>query len=288
MSKPRFSWVNASVLTSTPIAAVALAAWYVSAQGFVWTDLVPFVAMYFGTGLAITAGYHRYYAHRTYACHPIVQALVLIFGAAAVQNSALAWVSDHRYHHRHVDEDADPYNIQRGFFWAHIGWIFFDEPGGRDHSNVRDLERSRLIRLQARFYVPLVLAVGLGVPSLIGLAFDRPWGGMLWGGLVRTVVVHHCTFLINSAAHYFGKRPYSTEVSARDSAWLALLSYGEGYHNFHHAFPGDYRNGIAWYHWDPTKWTIRGLSFARLAWGLRRTPGPLIARRRETQGATRG
>ena len=287
MSKPRFSWVNASVLTSTPIAAVALAAWYVSAQGFVWTDLVPFVAMYFGTGLAITAGYHRYYAHRTYACHPIVQALVLIFGAAAVQNSALAWVSDHRYHHRHVDEDADPYNIQRGFFWAHIGWIFFDEPGGRDHSNVRDLERSRLIRLQARFYVPLAVAVGLGVPFLIGLAFDRPWGGMLWGGLVRTVVVHHCTFLINSAAHYFGKRPYSTEVSARDSAWLALLSYGEGYHNFHHAFPGDYRNGIAWYHWDPTKWTIRGLSFARLAWGLRRTPGPLIARRRETQGATR-
>ena len=166
VNNTRFNWVNASVLVSTPIAAVVLAAWYVSSQGFVWTDLVPFVAMYFLTGLAITAGYHRYYAHRTYDCHPLVQALVLIFGAAALQNSALAWVSDHRSHHRHVDREADPYNIQRGFLWAHIGWIFFEEvPGTREHSNVRDLEKSRLVRLQARFYVLLAASVGLGVRS---------------------------------------------------------------------------------------------------------------------------
>jgi stearoyl-CoA desaturase (Delta-9 desaturase) len=280
----RFNWVNASVLTATPIAACVLATWYVLSQGFVWTDLVPFFAMYFLSGLAVTAGYHRYYAHRTYDCHPIVQALVLLFGAAALQNSALAWVSDHRSHHRHVDGDADPYNIQRGFLWAHIGWIFFEDPSrARVHSNVRDLERSRLVRLQARLYVPLALIVGLGLPFAIGLAFDRPWGGMLWGGLVRTVFVHHCTFLINSAAHFFGERPYSTEISARDNGWLALLSYGEGYHNFHHAFPSDYRNGIAWYHWDPTKWTIRSLSFAGLAWGLRRTPAAAIAKRRRAR-----
>ena len=191
-------------------------------------------------------------------------------------------MSDHRSHHRHVDGDADPYNINRGFLWAHIGWIFFDDLSDtRAPSNVRDLERSRLVRLQARLYVPLAVIVGLGLPFAIGLAFDRPWGGMLWGGLVRTVFVHHCTFLINSAAHFFGERPYSTEISARDNGWLALLSYGEGYHNFHHAFPGDYRNGIAWYHWDPTKWTIRSLSLARLAWGLRRTPATAIAQRRQ-------
>jgi len=281
-SSTRFNWLNASVLISTPIAAIVLTTWYVRSEGFVWTDLVPFVAMYFGTGLAITAGYHRYYAHRTYACHPVVQALMLIFGAAALQNSALVWVSDHRTHHRHVDQAADPYNIRRGFLWAHIGWIFFeDAPGTPKIANVRDLERSRLVRLQARLYVPLAVGVGLGVPFLIGLAFDRPWGGLLWGGLVRTVLVHHCTFLINSAAHFFGERPYSTDVSARDNRWLALLSYGEGYHNFHHAFPGDYRNGVAWYHWDPTKWTIRSLALVRLAWGLRRTPAATIARRRQ-------
>jgi stearoyl-CoA desaturase (delta-9 desaturase) len=281
-SRKRFDWLNALVLTSTPIAAVVLAVWYVRSEGFVWTDLVPFVAMYFLTGLAITAGYHRYYAHRTYACHPIVQALMLLFGAAALQNSALAWVSDHRTHHRHVDQAADPYNIRRGFLWAHIGWIFFqDAPGTPKVANVRDLERSRLVRLQARLYVLLAVGVGLGVPYLIGLAFDRPWGGVLWGGLVRTVLVHHCTFLINSAAHYTGERPYSTEVSARDNRWLALLSYGEGYHNFHHAFPGDYRNGVAWYHFDPTKWTIRSLAAVRLAWGLRRTPVEAIERRRQ-------
>jgi stearoyl-CoA desaturase (delta-9 desaturase) len=280
--RTRFDWVNAIVLTSTPIAAVVLALWYVRSEGFVWTDLVPLVVMYFLTGLAITAGYHRYYAHRTYGCHPIVQALVLLFGAAALQNSALAWVSDHRAHHRHVDQAGDPYNIRRGFLWAHIGWIFFrDAPGTPKPANVRDLERSRLVRLQARLYVPLALGIGLGVPYAIGLAFDRPWGGMLWGGLVRTVFVHHCTFLINSAAHCAGARPYSTEVSARDNRWLALLSYGEGYHNFHHAFPGDYRNGVAWYDFDPTKWTIRSLAWARLAWGLRRTPAAAIEQRRQ-------
>jgi stearoyl-CoA desaturase (delta-9 desaturase) len=202
----RFNWVNAIVLTATPILAVVLASWYVAAQGFVWTDLVPFVAMYFLSGLAVTAGYHRYYAHRTYDCHPVVQALLLLFATSALQNSALAWVSDHRSHHRHVDGDGDPYNINRGFLWAHIGWIFFEDLSEtRDRSNVPDLERSRLVRLQARFYVALAVLVGLGVPFLIGLAFGRPWGGMLWGGLVRTVFVHHCTFLINSAAHFFGK-----------------------------------------------------------------------------------
>jgi len=103
VSNTRFSWVNGSVLISTPIAAVVLAGWYVFSQGFVWPDLVPFVAMYFLSGLAITAGYHRYYAHRTYVCHPIVQAFVLIFGAAAVLNSALVWVSEHRSHYRHVN-----------------------------------------------------------------------------------------------------------------------------------------------------------------------------------------
>jgi stearoyl-CoA desaturase (Delta-9 desaturase) len=242
-------------------------------------DLIPFFLMYFLTGLAITAGYHRYYAHRAYDCHPVVQFLFLLFGAAALQNSAYCWVSDHRYHHRNVDQEGDPYNIRKGFLWAHIGWIFFDDlPGTRVYENIRDLKSSKLVLWQKQYYVPLATIVGLGIPFLIGLAYDRPWGGMLWGGLIRLVFVHHCTFLINSAAHWFGTRPYSTKNTARDSWWLAFFSYGEGYHNFHHAFPSDFRNGLEWYQWDPTKWLISGFHRLGLATRLKKTPDHVIAR----------
>jgi stearoyl-CoA desaturase (delta-9 desaturase) len=122
---------------------------------------------------------------------------------------------------------------------------------------------------QHRHYVTLALAVGLGLPFLVGLCFGRPWGGLIWGGLIRVVVVHHATFLINSAAHTTGRQTHSDATSARDSWWLPIVSFGEGYHNFHHTYPSDYRNGAAWYHWDPTKWAIKALSLSGLTWNLR-------------------
>jgi stearoyl-CoA desaturase (delta-9 desaturase) len=267
----KFHWLNAFVITLTPPAAVIACFLYIRMSGFQGTDLLPFFLMYALTGTAITAGYHRYYAHRAFECRSAVKFLMLIFGAAALENSALSWVADHREHHRHTDREQDPYNIQKGFFWAHIGWIYFKHTEDRDFSNVKDLKKDALIQWQHKYYVPIALIVGLGVPFLIGLLFGRPWGGVIWGGLLRLVVVHHATFLINSAAHTFGTKPYSETTSARDSWWLPFFSFGEGYHNYHHAFPSDYRNGTAWYHWDTTKWVIRALALPGWTWNLRRS-----------------
>lgn len=272
----RFSWINAGVLISTPLIAVFGAVMYQLYFGFHYGLLVVFLFMYLLTGLSITAGYHRYFAHRAYDCHPVLQVFFLLFGAAALQNSALAWVSDHRYHHRHVDRPEDPYNINKGFWWAHIGWIFFEEQGSRSYSNVIDLKKNKWVMRQYKYYVPLAILIGLGVPFLMGLPFGCAGGAVLWGGVIRLVVVHHATFLINSAAHYFGKQTYSDQTSAKDNWLLAFFSFGEGYHNFHHSFPSDYRNGIAWYHWDPSKWMIHSLSFVGMTWQMKKTKKSLL------------
>ena len=270
----RINWINAAILVVTPFLTIVGLVLYISHEGVHISDWVTFATLYFLTGLSITAGYHRYYSHRAYECHPWVRFLFLVFGAAAFENSALRWVSDHRNHHRYVDREGDPYNIKKGFVWAHIGWAFFES--NLDEStldNVKDLKRSKLVRWQHRFYVPIGILAGFGSALLMGFYFGRPWGGLLWGGLVRMVALHHSTFLINSAAHYFGSQPYSSDNTARDNGWLALFSFGEGYHNYHHAYPSDYRNGTAWYHWDPTKWLIRSLSWAKLTWGMRSPSG---------------
>ncbi len=268
----KLNWGNASFLTLLPLAAFLSVSFYIYHQGIIWQDIALFVVLYTMAGLGVTAGYHRYYAHRAFECNKLMQFLFLVFGAAALENSLLCWASDHRIHHRYVDKEKDPYNIKKGFFWAHMGWIFFDEREGRTFSNANDLTKDKLVMWQHKYYLPIAIIAGFGIPMLIGLAYGRPWGGLIWGGLIRQFFTHHSTFLINSAAHWFGKRPYSQANTARDSWWLALFSFGEGFHNFHHAFPSDYRNGVRWYHWDPTKWLIRSMSYVKMTWGLRRTP----------------
>ena len=185
----------------------------------------------------------------------------------------LSWCSDHRQHHKHIDQEDDPYSIQRGFLWAHIGWLLVMEHKDRaDFSNVHDLMADPWIRFQDRFYLPIAVLMGFAVPFAFGWAVGNPWGCVLWAGIFRVVVVHHSTFLVNSLAHTLGRRPYTLAVSARDSVVTALLTFGEGYHNFHHRFAGDYRNGVARGSWDPSKWLIGGLESLGLAWNLRRVP----------------
>jgi len=280
-ARKKLNWVNISVLFATPLLAVLSFITYTYYQGFSLFDLIPFVLMYAFCGISITAGYHRLWAHRAYKCNPVIQAFFAFFGASQIENSVLAWVADHRIHHRYVDKEEDPYNINKGFFWAHMGWILFEDPPRKQTlDNVKDLKKFWILRFQHKYYVLLAAIAGIGVPFALGLAWGRPWGAVIWGGLIRLVVVHHSTFLINSAAHCFGKQPFSKRNSARDSFWLALLSHGEGYHNFHHAFPSDYRNGIAWHNWDPTKWIIRSLSYFGLSGELHRTSNELIAKAR--------
>ncbi|PIP81899.1 MAG: hypothetical protein CO113_00015 [Elusimicrobia bacterium CG_4_9_14_3_um_filter_62_55] len=267
-ARRRLDWVNTIFMSSTPFLAVGLSAYYLITQGLHWGDAAVFFVMYILTGMGITAGYHRYFSHRAYDCHWSVQLFYLLFGAAAIENSALKWCRDHRIHHQKVDTDEDPYNIKEGFFFAHMGWIFYRTPQERSYKSVPDLRRDKLVRWQHQYYLPLLVLVGFALPTAIGALYGRPLGGFLFGGLVRAVFVQHMTFLINSAAHFFGTRPYSVDNTARDSWWLAFFTYGEGYHNFHHRFGADYRNGYRWYQFDPTKWFIKSLSWFGLAWRL--------------------
>jgi stearoyl-CoA desaturase (delta-9 desaturase) len=224
----------------------------------------------------VTAGYHRCFAHKSYVSHPALQAWYLFMGAMALQNSALKWSSDHRDHHRYVDKDWDPYSIKRGGLWAHILWLFYAEAAERTYENVPDLQANKLVRWQYRWNNWIGIVAGLGIPTLVGAFFGRPVGGLLWGGFLRIVVIHHTTFMVNSVAHLWGSRPYTEENSARDNGLLAFVTNGEGYHNFHHKFPSDFRNGVRWYQWDPTKWLIAALGLTGLAADLRKTPRALI------------
>lgn len=275
-----FAWGNTLFLILVPLITVALIPIVLMKDGFHWFDLALFFVMMKISGLSITAGYHRLFSHQTYESGAFIKFLYLVFGAGAFQNSAYKWSSDHRYHHRFVDKEGDPYNINKGFFYAHMGWIFYQDPPGRSFENAKDLAEDKLVAWQHKYYLALSVLTGFVLPTLIGLAFGRPLAGFVWGGLFRVCYVHHGTFFINSLAHTYGDRPYNAKNSARDNWWLAFLTNGEGFHNFHHAFGNDFRNGLHWYHWDPTKWLILALNYMGLAHHLQRTPDAHILKAR--------
>jgi stearoyl-CoA desaturase (delta-9 desaturase) len=281
-SERPIDWVNAVFLASTPLIAAFGTAWYVWRYGITWLEIANFAVMFVLSSLCVTAGYHRYFSHRSYECSKPVKLFYLIFGAAAVENSLLSWASDHRYHHRYVDKPEDPYNILKGGLYAHMGWIFFKDTRdqNRRFENVPDLKKDPLVMWQHRWYLPLVIGFTFLLPTLIGLLGGRPVGGLLFGGVLRCVLVHHTTFFINSLAHLYGEKPYSLKDTARDSWWLAPLTFGEGYHNFHHKFQADYRNGLRWWQFDATKWWINLLNWTGQAWRLKRTPETLILKAR--------
>ncbi len=280
--KQKILWPNLLFFTITPIAALAALIYSLSGPGVSWFGILFFAVMFFITEIGITAGYHRLFSHRTYDAHWSVKLFFLLFGAAAFQESAYRWSMDHRIHHRFVDSKRDPYSIKRGFWFAHLGWIFRESlPEATPPQGLgRDLEADRLVMLQHRFYIPVASLMCFGFPALVGWAFGRTLEGFLWGGIIRLVAVHHSTFLINSAAHVFGKRPFSRKNTARDNWLLAIFTQGEGYHNFHHAFASDYRNGVHWFQWDPTKWVIYGFRCLGLTSNLRTTPEWMILRAR--------
>ena len=246
-----------------------------------WLHGTMFVGMFIASGLSITLGYHRLFSHLSFKAKWPVRLFTLIFGATAMENSALEWCSDHRRHHKHTDDDADPYNIQLGFLHAHIGWVVFRPIGGDvPLTNVNDLKADPLVRWQHKWWGGIGIAVGFGLPALIGYLAEGGIGaaaGLLISGMARQVMVHHMTFFINSLCHTLGSQPYSNSCSAKDSWFMSLFTFGEGYHNFHHEFQHDYRNGVKPWQFDPTKWSIRVLEKLGLASNLRRVPNETIA-----------
>lgn len=267
-------WVNALLFLLTFMGAVTIVPWYGLLHGYSTAAWVSFGVLLAANGLSITAGYHRLWAHRTYEAHWIVRLVFMIFGSMALEGSIFAWSAGHRRHHRYIDDnDRDPYSARRGFWFSHIGWMLHNYPSGqRDDSNIPDIARDPIAAFQDRHYVKLVLLTNVGLPLALGWLAGDVWGVFLLGGLLRLVVSHHTTFFINSLAHIWGSQPYTNENTARDNGFLALLTYGEGYHNFHHCYAADYRNGVRWWQWDPTKWLIFSLSKIGLANNLRRVP----------------
>jgi len=276
-------WTNSMFLIGTFVTtftAVPLYIWHFGLSGF---QLGMFFFFWIATGLSITLGYHRLFSHFTFKAHWPVKLFTLLFGAAAFEGSALAWSADHRRHHKFVDHDDDPYDISKGFFHAHIGWLLFRRGPDTPLTWVRDLQKDRLAWWQHEYYVPLALGVGFALPAAIGWIVGGPvvaLGSFLIAGVARVVVVHHMTFCINSLCHWIGDRPYSTDCTARDSFLMAVVTFGEGYHNYHHEFQYDYRNGVRPWQFDPTKWTIWLLSKLGLVSGLRTVPEEKILKAR--------
>ena len=279
--KPNIIWLNVLVFSITFLVSLIAVPIYGYYSGFSLGIIIAAIIALSFCELSITAGYHRLWSHKAYEASSIVRFIYAIGGAFAVQNSALHWSSDHRVHHRFVDQnDKDPYSANKGFWYSHIGWMLREYQAHRytDYKNASDLQRDKIVMWQHKHYLTLVLLTNFGIPIIVGLMLGDVWGSLLLVGFLRLVVSHHLTFCINSLAHMWGKQPYSDQNTAKDNPLVAILTFGEGYHNFHHAFQYDYRNAIKWWQFDPTKWLIKGLSWLNLAKNLKKIPEEKIAK----------
>ncbi len=276
----RVDWINALFLGLSPLIAFAGGTFLFIYHGVVLKTVAMALLLGISTGIAVTAGYHRLFAHKSYDARWIFRFIMLMLGAAAFENSARRWASDHRNHHKYVDTDLDPYNIKKGFWFAHMGWVCVKHDPDHKFDNVADLDHDPLIRFQDAHNVLIGVLVGFGLPMGLGALWGDALGGLLIGGFLRVVLNHHFTFAINSFCHMLGKQPYSDRNSSRDSWLPALVTYGEGYHNYHHTFPSDYRNGIRSYHWDPTKWLIKFLHWTGQTYNLRQIPEESVLKAR--------
>lgn len=261
--------VSVSVLTLTPILAI---------YGAFTTKLTMATAIwsvlyYLFTGLGITAGYHRCFSHRAFIASRPLKYFLTLAGAGAFEGSARWWCRGHRAHHRYTDTNQDPYAVHNGLFHAHFGWMMFkplQKPGVAD---ISDLLKDDIIMWQHKNYVTLATFMAFVFPTLVaGLGWGDWRGGYFYAGVMRLVFLHHSTFCVNSLAHYLGDTPFDDKHSPRDHFITALVTLGEGYHNFHHEFPQDYRNAIKWYQYDPTKIFIWTCSKLGLAYNLKEFP----------------
>lgn len=275
MEKPSIIWLNVSVFVITFLFAAIAVPYRAITHGFGSAEIVMAVICFIYCGMSITAGYHRLWSHKTYQAHWSLRFIFALGGAFALQNSILHWSSDHRIHHKHVDNnDVDPYSAKKGFWYSHIGWMLrrYHQDRYDDYTNVRDLQKDKIVMWQHKHYLLLTIIMNFGVPIAFGLWSGELINSLLLVGFLRLVLSHHTTFFINSLAHIWGKQTYTDKNTARDNGVLAFFTFGEGYHNYHHIFENDYRNGIRWWHFDPTKWLIKGCNYLNLTTKLKTSP----------------
>lgn len=268
MNRANFNWPTGIFVISYHL--MLLIVWpfyfyYTPPSAAMWATSI---FLFFATGMSITGGYHRYYSHLAYKAHPMVERVLLFFATMSAQGSALRWSYEHRNHHAYVDTDRDPYSIKKGFWFAHILWLFW-KPKPIENKVVADLLKNPRLVFQHTYYPYLMFGTNIVVTAFVGWLLDDYLGAFVLSWWSRLFFLHHCTWFINSLAHTWGVRPFSQEESAVDNYCISLLTFGEGYHNYHHTFANDYRNGTRWFHFDPTKWMIWSLNKLGLAHNLK-------------------
>lgn len=277
-----------------PLGGVIAAPFFVWEWGFYWTDLGLLVGMYIVTALGITVGFHRLFVHRSFETYKWLKLVWAILGSMAVQGPLFRWAARHRSHHQHADTPDDPHSPQhggvgvrgllKGFWHAHVGWLFAPDPPGLDHY-IKDLTACRMLWVASKLF-PLWVALGIAIPTLLGGLITQSWSGaftgFIWGGLVRIFLVHHVTWSVNSACHLWGLRPYKSSDDSRNNILFGILALGEGWHNTHHAFPTSARHGLRWWEIDVSYWVIRSMNMLGLAWNITLPTPEARARKRRT------
>ena len=253
-------------------------------------DLTLFLVFYVVTGMGITVGFHRMLTHRSFDAVKPVKVALAVAGSMALQGAVISWVADHRRHHAFADKPGDPHSphleeaegvrgVLAGLWHAHTGWLFDPERTNIDKFAPDLMADPSISRINRNF--PLIAVVSIVLPGLIGLAVTRSWIGgltaLVWGGLARIFFLHHVTWSINSICHFYGKRPFKSRDLSTNNWVMALLSFGEGWHNSHHAFPTSYRHGLGRFQFDPSAWLIAGLRKAGLAYNVKRPTAAQMA-----------
>lgn len=280
-------------VTVIPFLALLVVAWQLWNDALRWSDLIVFGLCYVATAMGVTVGFHRHLTHRAFKTRRWVRGALAILGSAAIEGPVISWVADHRKHHAFADQHGDPHSPHvdhgqglkgalKGLWHAHVGWLFIHTQRGSKERYAPDLLRDPLIRFVDRTFV-LWVAVGLLVPFglgwLIGGSLETALTGLLWGGAVRMLVVHHVTYSINSLCHFFGRREFATDDESRNLAWLAPFTFGEAWHNNHHAFPTSAAHGLRRWQFDPSALAIGALEKLGLAWDVVRVSPERQARK---------
>jgi stearoyl-CoA desaturase (delta-9 desaturase) len=270
------------IATVLPILCLGLVGWQLWSSLLGWSDLIVFAIMYVATGLGVTVGFHRLFTHRSFKTGKAVRATLAILGSAAIEGPVISWVADHRKHHAFSDQEGDPHSPHvdhgggvkgalKGLVHAHVGWLFIHTQRGLKTRYAPDLLADPVVRRISNTFLLWVLA-GLAVPFvlgwLIGGTIAEGLTGLLWGGGVRMLVLHHSTYSINSLCHFFGKQRFSTGDESRNLSWLSIFTFGEAWHNNHHAFPTSARHGLKPWQFDPSAWVIWALEKTGLAWDV--------------------
>jgi stearoyl-CoA desaturase (Delta-9 desaturase) len=269
-------------VTVLPVLCLLIVAWQVWGDWLGWNDIFVFLIMYLATALGITVGFHRLFTHRSFKAKPAVRAVFAVLGSAAIEGPVISWVADHRKHHAFSDQPGDPHSphVDHGSGWrgaikglthAHVGWLFLHTHRGRRTRYAPDLLADPVVSRVDRHFVTCVaggLLAAFGLGYAFGGTLRDGFTGLLWGGAVRVLVLHHATYSINSLCHFFGRRRFATKDESRNLLWLAPFTMGEAWHNNHHAFPTSAAHGLARWEIDPSAWVIRGLEKLGLAWDV--------------------